>query len=458
MLVECEKCGAKYNVTIKKSPGKSVRFKCGKCSHMIEIAPEGNKSEPVKLPTQIPAPKPKTTTLQCTCMKCGGNFLKQGRDKSRLCYQCRIDAIVAKTREKAAAHAEAKIDEHAAHKYIIRNADGLVLGPIKLRTVAVLVREKRVHGNEEVQKDEGDFKPLAEYPELLQFFPHLKAAHEKKAAEAEETAEQVSAESSGNIEEQRAEALHEESGESDEEIDIPFEIEDEGEVITAAPDEKPVEAAAETGASREERDSKDVAEESAAELAESEEEDEEEGAAMIGLDESIGPRVEIQRVQETSEPEAGPVKMEDAAAEQAGEEDEEFWKELQERTKKKEEIVAREGIEAIVDRMETSGEEPETEEIEELEELLEEAEQEAEEDTARYRVRYSDGMVLGPVKISTVRDLFSAGNLTGQEEIQREDEEWISITRCPGLKDLFDSGDEIGEDEVIELTELLEEA
>jgi predicted Zn finger-like uncharacterized protein len=429
MLVECEQCHAKYKITIKKSPGKPVRFKCGKCQNMILIPAESPSAAPAKIPTTIPAPKGKPSTLQCTCLKCGTSFIKQARDKSRLCYQCRIDAIVSKTREKAGSPAPAKMEDKAAHRYTIRNPDGLILGPIKLRTVTVLVREKRIHGNEEVQKDEGPFKPLLDFPELAQFFPHLKPGPEEEAKE-----------------EKPAEAAGEKEELIEEEIEIPLEEERESlaEEAEAAPAE-PEARVADAGAPVEEKAGE-----------EKEEEEVEEGAAMLDLDEVSGLRAEVEE-----EAEAAPSPVD--------EEEEKYWAELQDKVKKSEEIVAKGEIpetleEELEPPMEKAEPEEEEEEIEELEELVEEAEGAGEvsagpepEDTARYRVRYSDGMVLGPVKISTIKDLFTAGNLTGQEEIQREEGSWEPITECEGLKHLFAPGDDLGEDEVIELTEILEE-
>ena len=50
-----------------------------------------------------------------------------------------------------------------------------------------------------------------------------------------------------------------------------------------------------------------------------------------------------------------------------------------------------------------------------------------------------------------------AGNLTGQEEVQKDNAGWKPFLDFPELKRLMTSGEEIAEDEIVELTDLLKE-
>ena len=158
-------------------------------------------------PGRTQAPEPTTELCRVVCKNCQTEFVKNVEDDSELCYQCRIDDLLRRKKEKEAqdaaaaaaapeqaqpatetpageapapapAAAPAPEPDKSASRYTFRNSDGLVLGPIKLRTVAVLVREKRITGNEEISKDGGDYKPLSDFPELAEFFPDLCAKTE----------------------------------------------------------------------------------------------------------------------------------------------------------------------------------------------------------------------------------------------------------------------------------------
>jgi len=350
MLIHCDQCHSKYKITIKKIPSKPVNFRCGKCQKTIMISaeelqkelgfspappaetaapsPQVPSPEPTPAPPPEPAPAPssepaeaegsQTDTVQLTCLKCGASFVKHKDDKARLCYQCRIDSIVTKIKDKYGVTQEVELPE-AKSKYTFRSPDGLILGPIKLKTAAVLVREKRLQGREEVSKDGGEFQPLVEFEELRKFFPDLPApaAAEIPAAEHEE--------------------------------EIPLDFEE-----TPPPS-------------------------------------------------ALGARVPPPAQPPSPSPEPAPMKPIDPAPAPPAKPS------------------------------------PPPENV------------------SRYKIRYPDGLVLGPIRLIAVEDLVAAGNLTGQEEVQKDNGSWKPFLDYPELKSLLASGEEIGEDEIVELTDLLEE-
>jgi hypothetical protein len=180
--IVCPNCQAKYKVSIQGDVKEKIVFTCRKCAQVIEIDPANLKT----------GQEPTTELCRAVCKNCNTEFVKNLEDTSDLCYQCRIDLLLKDKKEKevkpeaAPAAAEAKPSaepEKSASRYTFRNTDGLVLGPIKIRTVAVLVREKRINGDEEVAKDGEEFHPLREYPELLEFFPDLCPKQESVVAE-----------------------------------------------------------------------------------------------------------------------------------------------------------------------------------------------------------------------------------------------------------------------------------
>jgi len=381
MLVICNQCQARYKITIAKNSGKAVAFKCGKCQNLIRLSPERIAAEskepapaPKVLPRKIPA-APAADTIKRKCLRCGNPFVKPVSDQSPLCYQCRIDSLVDKIRDKygvtpavsapaaavpapaIAAPAPAPTPARAVSRYAVRSSDGLILGPIKLRTVAVLAREKRILGREEVSKDDSEFQPLMSYPELAELFPDLKTILD-----------------TDGLEDKVDEAFMAVFGA------------DEGRSETAAPAPAPVAAA----------DAEPVAA----------------AAESFALEE----RAVTAAVLEVPPEEVGT----------------EF-------------DLGNEGDEAA------ASEEAEEEIIENLEPLPEPP------PDARYRIRYPDGLILGPVKVGTVRELFQSGNLTGQEEVQREDDPWVGFADLPELAALASEAEVIHEDEVLELTDLLEE-
>jgi predicted Zn finger-like uncharacterized protein len=338
MLIHCDQCHSKYKITIKKIPSKPVNFRCGKCQKTILISPEelrqdlNSPAEPeskslgarVPPPSQSlgarvpppasaaaePAEASQTDTVQLTCLKCGASFVKHKDDKARFCYQCRIDQIVTKIKDKYGVTQEVELPE-AKSKYSLRSPDGLVLGPIRLKTVAVLVREKRLKGQEEVSKDGAEFQPLAEFEELRKLFPNLSPPAPKPAEEYEE--------------------------------EIPLDLEETPPAL---------------------------------------------GAQVPPPEPALGAQARPASSGMTPPAPAAPP---------------------------------------------------------------------APENVSRYKIRYPDGLVLGPIRLLAVEDLVAAGNLTGQEEVQKDHGDWKPFLDYPELKRLMASGEEIAEGEVVELTDLLEE-
>jgi len=162
----CPGCQAKYRITIQGEAKDKISFSCKKCGQILEVDPRQAKEE---APTQ--------DLLKATCEKCGAEFVKNPEDDARLCYQCRIDLLVSRKKQEVVespkAVAPAAEAEKSTARYTFKNPEGLVLGPIKLRTAVVLIREKRITGNEMVSRDGSEFIPLVQYPELAEFFPQL---------------------------------------------------------------------------------------------------------------------------------------------------------------------------------------------------------------------------------------------------------------------------------------------
>jgi predicted Zn finger-like uncharacterized protein len=535
MLVICDKCQAKYKIKIKKKPGKAVKFKCGKCSNLIRIEPEQISSEAEKISAPEPEnkapPAAKAETVKVSCLKCGNSFIKPKTEKSPICYQCRIDSLVSKIKDKYGVATVKPTQEQDVSRYTVRSADGLVLGPIKLHTVSVLARENKIKGNEEVSKDDAEYKPLMSFPELAELFPHMKEIMDTdglddKVDEAfmsafggedreDETAAPAEPEPEGApeaeaaaepAEEELPSAPEAEASETESEAAAPPEDKIEEPEIPVEPetDRPPAEAEPEPEATAEATETEEAAVEETQDMGtevsapiEGEPEPEERAGpedreAESEEDEVIDWGREKKEI-ELSEQGPPIEEPEDVPAAREGEEElaalgdaDEAGQEI-EAPEPPAEMESEAGREAAPAGEEESAEavpEPDTEsgtefdigeewetetktEKEEEEEEKEEEEEEIIEDLvpitepppdARYRIRYPDGLMLGPVKLDTIQELFDTGNLTGQEEVQREEEPWVGFAELPELAELVTEADVIGEDDVIELTDVLEES
>ena len=504
MLVICDQCKARYKITIAKAPGKAVTFKCGKCQRLIRLSPDqieaaagpatGVRPAAVKPPrSEPPSPAPEDAeTVRGNCLKCGAAFVKPVTDKSPICYQCRIDSLVNKVREKygvadpppapapdepAASTPETETPSAPAPepRYTIRSADGLVLGPIKFRTVAVLAREKRIGGREEVAKDEGEFAPLMSYPELAELFPGLKEILDTDGLEdkvdeafmaafgadegegkAQRDAAEIEADLAGLGEPEPPPSPTEEPApgpgtplETEEAAPNPPAGEETGLGIDDLGPEAPeTESAPEPEAHAE---GKKIAEETTPT-----------GPEPSAPPEPTAEPAEVEESFRLNDPSPGPLRAvelrdEEASAKADAASKTEAPSKIVE---KKPDLVAPEkpipdeGTEFNVGE-EWSGEDEEAGAGDD--EVIEDLEAIEPPPDARYRIRYPDGLMLGPVKFGTIKELFKTGNLTGQEDVQRDDRDWAPFTDLPELAVLVAEAEPIVEDDVVELTDLLED-
>lgn len=67
--------------------------------------------------------------------------------------------------------------------YRVRSSDGLIIGPIKLKTLRDLIMARKVHSDEEFSRDDGSWMSMADFPELFEIFQSETVA---KAREEEE--------------------------------------------------------------------------------------------------------------------------------------------------------------------------------------------------------------------------------------------------------------------------------
>jgi hypothetical protein len=476
MLVLCNNCNSKYKITIKKNPGKPITFKCGKCSNLIRIPVEQIAAQiggPPSPQHRAEAPV-KAETVKVACLKCGNTFIKPANEKSPICYQCRIDALVSKVKDKYGVASPAPEPATQESRYTIRSADGLVLGPIKLRTVAVLARERRIKGVEEVSKDGADYVPLMKFPELAEFFPDMKEIMDTAGLEDKVEEAFVAAFGGEEIEEPEAPAPPKET-EAGEAEPAPAaeppppepqpEQEPEAAAETAPPSPEPeTETApppAETAphAGPHEPEPKPAAETPAA--PEETPAPEEPAAPEAAAPPEPAPAPPSPAAHDDDEDEVidwGSTKKEETPAEAAeAPAPEPAAAEPPPSPAPEEEVAAPEAEGAAAEEVGTEfkmeGEEEEGEE-EIIEDLVPVKEPTAD---TRYRIRYPDGLILGPVKLGTVKELFNTGNLTGQEEVQRENEPWAGFAELPELAELVTESDVIPEEGVIELTDALEE-
>jgi predicted Zn finger-like uncharacterized protein len=444
MNINCDQCGAKFKVKSKKRPGETAVFKCGKCDNRIRVE---IKDVPEKSADKISA---SSKTVKVECDACKNTFVKPVTEKDNTCYQCRIDSLVNKIKDKYGVEGQAAPEaDSSSSKYTIRSADGLILGPIKLRTVKVLAREKKIRGLEEVSKNEAEFIPLMHLPELAELFPDMKEimdtsglddkvdeAFSAAFVEDEQVQEPVIGEDDKpetKQEEQKAEADEEETPEEDKPSDDTIDLSD----LTPADDD--------------DADQKTDDEE--------EKPDEEAG---LSSDEEVGEQPEPDIIPE-KDPEEDLPEPEIIEPSETQEVDDEYLIDFNSASDKenveekedggeKTEAAEDVGTEfSFADDEEDTGpddEENEDEIIEGLEPLPDVTED------SKYRIRYPDGLILGPVKLNTIVELYGDGNLTGQEDIQRENEDWLSFSDLPELAVLLDEADD---DDVVELTEVLEE-
>ena len=468
MIINCEQCGAKFKIKSKKRPGEKATFKCGKCDNLIRVVIEDslestdNKLENTGEKTQT------ANTTKVECDKCGNQFIKPAGEKDTTCYQCRIDFLVNKIKDKYGVDSKpAPEAEEDSSKYTVRSADGLVLGPIKLRTVKVLAREKKIRGVEEVSKDGGEFIPLMEFSELAELFPDMKeimdtSGLDDKVDEAfmavfVEGEEELVKEGIGLLEDK------EKNDGTDEQEPVPkadIDDENEDEPEDSALSEETVDLDDIKSPGLESEDKQDES------FADSKDQD----------DENISDETKNLSPEENIEEESGSDKESEKSPDQDDESSDTEIIEPKEREEvddeylidfnssaEKEEVedypIQEDSIDDDVGTEFSFGDEdeaPDQSEEDDDDDIIEDLEPlpDVPED-ARYRIRYPDGLILGPVKLATIVELHGDGNLTGQEDIQRENEDWVSFGDLPELAELLE--EYIEDDDVVELTEILEE-
>jgi len=67
--------------------------------------------------------------------------------------------------------------------YSVRSSDGLIIGPVKLKTLRDLVIARKVHSDDEFSRDDGPWMNMVDFPELFEIFQSESVA---KAREEEE--------------------------------------------------------------------------------------------------------------------------------------------------------------------------------------------------------------------------------------------------------------------------------
>ncbi|GEM_PF-2078035 len=68
-----------------------------------------------------------------------------------------------------------------------------------------------------------------------------------------------------------------------------------------------------------------------------------------------------------------------------------------------------------------------------------EAEKPVDPDAAKYEVRSKDGLVIGPVRLDTLRDLIIARKVRSDEECRHHDGEWMGMLEFPELFEIFEA-------------------
>lgn len=64
MIVQCDKCGTKYNVSEEKVPEEGIKAKCKGCGHVMMLTRPSLEVEPELQPAPTPSPQ---QAWQCVC-------------------------------------------------------------------------------------------------------------------------------------------------------------------------------------------------------------------------------------------------------------------------------------------------------------------------------------------------------------------------------------------------------
>lgn len=295
--------------------------------------------------------------------------------------------------------------------YTVRTPDGLELGPVRPETIVDLILTKKIMGNESVSADGGDWVPLDTIDEFR------RAVDKREGRLGEDEDEPMSAAAQTDLDDLPPPP--------DETVEIPLEEDTEIE------EEIPVE---------------DVAPETVEKSEEIELEPANEEPAIEAGDAGIGPDADeehidlgevedaLQDVHLPTDPPKAPVEV-PPPAQASADSDEEHALEL-------ESLDAGDDAEILeLEPVELAG----VQELEVLEVEPERAKPAAADVRAelknpdnRYTIRNSDGLVLGPVRVATLRDLMQAGAVAVTAEIQKNNEEWKPLAQVPELLYLYD--------------------
>lgn len=176
----CPSCKAKYQLADEKVLGRSVRMRCRKCGHMIQISARGAIQEPDGEPTSegdrsSTTPEPPISSLPASK---GGSWAEAlaapaepEEDETTAIVQPKTIAAAMAAAKRAAATPE----EPAADGWFV-GINGVPVGPIRLSEL----RSKAATGAitpESLTWREGldEWRPLRTFPELSQIVEHVQA-------------------------------------------------------------------------------------------------------------------------------------------------------------------------------------------------------------------------------------------------------------------------------------------
>lgn len=390
MKVECSACRTSFKVKGDLPQGKAFRFKCPKCGHVNKIYAE----------QILPRPKPKVP-----CEDCGEMIFEPSREEPKLCDQCKASRVVKE-----------------AHKLRMQAESSPLPEGVEFREDLFAEDEEK---NELLQKKIETKAPEKEEEP----FPNIETSH-SLAEKAQEVQEKI-------IETTVKEAKKEPPPEEEEEV-----------VIGSSPPPVMEPVTPESTYRVRSSDGLIIGPIKLATLRDLI------VAKKIHRDEEFsrdnGPYMSLAEFPELFEIfQSQPVK-------QAEKEEEEILNEELKRVKlSKDKILS---MLKVKKKCAGCGEEIFViEEVENplcdqcrIEALVAKKKMAKDKGEPLYRVRSPDGLVLGPLKKSTIEDLIVANNIRGVEEVSVADGPWKPIMEVEELAPLFHQPAE----EIIDLTEL----
>jgi len=124
-----------------------------------------------------------------------------------------------------------------------------------------------------------------------------------------------------------------------------------------------------------------------------------------------------------------------------------------------EEEAEEEGVDVPMPFDDDEESEPAGEETELSEDRVEESAEEKPVDLEKvgYEIRSKDGLVIGPVKLGTLRDLIIAKKVHSDEECRRDNGDWMSVLEFPEIFEIFEAHKALEEDDTTVATSAEEE-